>query len=94
MCCHQTTQLGRLDEKTNVLDLWNSHLAKEIRDFTTKGNLHPVCSSWNSCPFMVGEKWDYYSKKFDELPPPVEDSRPTTPEHPHEANLVQLDLNP
>jgi MoaA/NifB/PqqE/SkfB family radical SAM enzyme len=36
----------------------------------------------------------YYSKKFDELPPPVGDSRPTTPEHPHEANLVQLDLNP
>jgi hypothetical protein len=59
MCCHQTTQLGRLDEKTNVLDLWNSHLAREIRDFTTKGNLHPVCSSWNSCPFMVSEKWDY-----------------------------------
>lgn len=59
MCCHQTTQLGRLDEKTSVLDLWHSHLAREIREQTDKGNLHPVCKSWNSCPYIVGEKRDY-----------------------------------
>ena len=31
MCCHQLTQLGKIDENTNILDLWNSDLAKEIR---------------------------------------------------------------
>lgn len=56
MCCHQLTQLGTLDEDTQVLDLWNGDLAKEIRGQTTKGELHPVCSSWNSCPYIVKER--------------------------------------
>lgn len=56
MCCHQVTQLGKLDENTDVLDIWNSDLAKEIRETTDRGELHPVCTSWNSCPYMVKEK--------------------------------------
>lgn len=56
MCCHQLTQLGKLTEDTNVLDLWNGTLAKEIRNSMTCGDLHPVCSSWNSCPFIVKER--------------------------------------
>ncbi len=56
MCCHQLTQLGKLTESTNVLDLWNSPLAKEIRSTMDQGDLHPVCKSWNSCPFITKER--------------------------------------
>lgn len=56
MCCHQLTQLGELDEDTEILDLWNSSTAKEIRQATSNMQLHPVCSSWNSCPYMVKKK--------------------------------------
>lgn len=56
MCCHQLTQLGKLDEHTNILDLWNSPLAKEIRMVSSRGSLHPVCTSWNSCPFIVQDR--------------------------------------
>lgn len=56
MCCHQLTQLGKLDATTEVLDLWNSSLAKEIRQHTTENLLHPVCASWNSCPYLVKER--------------------------------------
>lgn len=59
MCCHQLTQLGKLTEDTEVLDLWNSKLAKEIRSTTQQGNLHHVCKSWNSCPFVVKERTMY-----------------------------------
>lgn len=59
MCCHQLTQLGRLDEKTNILDLWNSDLAKDIRKATSQGSLHPICTSWNSCPFILSDKTQY-----------------------------------
>ena len=56
MCCHQLTQLGKLEKDTNILDLWNSPLAKDIRAQTSQGQLHPVCRSWNSCPYIVKEK--------------------------------------
>ncbi len=56
MCCHQVTQLGKLDDKTEIMDIWNSSLAKSIRKVTDAGHLHPVCSSWNSCPFMTRER--------------------------------------
>ena len=56
MCCHQLTQIGKIDENTNILDIWNSELAKQIRQTTESGELHPVCKSWNSCPFTVKEK--------------------------------------
>ena len=56
MCCHQLTQLGSIKGDTTVLELWNSPLAKEIRGETGKGNLHPVCTSSNSCPFIFKDK--------------------------------------
>ena len=56
MCCHQLTQLGKLDKDTNLLEIWRSPLAKEIRDRCLEGALHPVCTSWNSCPYIVKEK--------------------------------------
>ena len=60
MCCHQKTQLGMLDENTEILDLWNSKVAKEIREYTSNGKLHPVCQSWNVCPFILREKEMYH----------------------------------
>lgn len=59
MCCHQLTQLGRLTDNTDVLDLWNSPLAKKIRSVTEAGGLHQVCSSWNSCPFLIKKREVY-----------------------------------
>ena len=56
MCCHQKTQLGMLTKDNNILDIWNGPLAKEIRARTTNRELHSVCTSWNSCPFLVREK--------------------------------------
>lgn len=56
MCCHQLAQLGKLDDKIDIMDLWNSPVAKDIRDNILKNKLHPVCTSWNSCPFIVKEK--------------------------------------
>jgi len=56
MCCHQLTQLGTLDAATDVLDFWRSPVAKEIRAKTAEGELHPVCLSWNSCPYITQEK--------------------------------------
>lgn len=56
MCCHQLTQLGKLKEDTNLLDIWNSPLAKQIRATMDMGELHPVCTSWNSCPFIVKDR--------------------------------------
>ena len=55
MCCHQQTQLGSLRENT-ILEIWDNHLAKEIREETKKGNLHWVCSESNSCPYIFREK--------------------------------------
>lgn len=59
MCCHQLTQLGKLDESTEVLDIWRNAVSEEVRSKTDDGELHPVCTSWNSCPFIVKERTMY-----------------------------------
>lgn len=59
MCCHQLTQLGKITADTNLIDIWNSPLAKSIRATMDRGDLHPVCTSWNSCPFILKERHMY-----------------------------------
>jgi hypothetical protein len=71
MCCHQLRQLGKLTPDTNILDIWNSPLAKEIRATMDKGNLHPVCTSWNSCPFIVKERQMFPHKMYRNAAYPV-----------------------
>ena len=56
MCCHQLKQIGQLDEDTDIMEIWNGPLAKEIRSAVSDQKIHPVCSSWNTCPFLVKEK--------------------------------------
>lgn len=56
MCCHQATQIGKLTERSEVLDIWNNPLANQIRQATLNNQLHPVCQSGGNCPFMVSEK--------------------------------------
>jgi hypothetical protein len=58
LCCYQLQQLGNVlkDGKT-IKEIWDSPLAQEIRQYTNEGKLHPVCTSWNTCPFIVSEKW-------------------------------------
>lgn len=59
MCCYQLEQLGsvlpnsKYPKGRTVLDLWNSRKAKEIREATLKNQLHQVCKSWNTCPFLL-----------------------------------------
>lgn len=64
MCCHQLTQLGKLDETTDVLDIWRSPVAKEIRRDTMQGSLHRNCTSWNACPFITQEKKSYPQETY------------------------------
>lgn len=59
MCCYQLEQLGNVLGDTTLLELWNSPMAKEIRDTTNQKQLHRVCKSWNTCPFLVTEKHDF-----------------------------------
>jgi hypothetical protein len=53
MCCYQLTQLGNILGDTTVMELWNSDLAKDIRSHTLQNQMHPVCKSWNTCPYLV-----------------------------------------
>lgn len=62
MCCYQFQQLGSVLGNKTILDLWNSPTAVAIREETTKGNLHPVCTSWNTCPFQIQTKWPFEFK--------------------------------
>jgi len=56
MCCHQATQLGKLTKDVQILDLWNSKIAEDIRKTTEAGVVHRVCQSGGNCPFIVIEK--------------------------------------
>jgi MoaA/NifB/PqqE/SkfB family radical SAM enzyme len=56
MCCHQQTQLGSIKGDTTILELWRNSLANDIREETTKGNLHPVCTQSNSCPYIFRDR--------------------------------------
>lgn len=57
-CCYQLTKLGSVLE-TPVLEIWNNHISKQVRQTITEGELHPVCTSWNTCPFQSSEKYVY-----------------------------------
>lgn len=71
MCCHQVEQLGQIDENTNLLDIWRSKLAQEVRDVTDQGQLHPICKSWNTCPFMCKPKNNFKLQRFKESLYPI-----------------------
>lgn len=71
MCCHQVTQLGRLSDEVGILDIWNSPIAQEIREKTEKGELHRVCTSWNTCPFIISEKYWYDAEIYENLEYPI-----------------------
>ena len=53
MCCHQSIMLGKLDENTEVLDVWRNSLSNEVRRATFNNEIHAVCASGNSCPYMT-----------------------------------------
>lgn len=56
-CCYQLEQLGSILGDKDVLDLWKSTKAQAIRAETDRGNLHRACKSWNTCPFLIQEKF-------------------------------------
>jgi len=60
-CCYQLEQLGSIlpcaeyPNGRDILEIWNSPKAQEIRQATLDNKLHRVCKSWNTCPFQVQE---------------------------------------
>lgn len=64
MCCHQVEQLGYVNEDTDLLDLWRSKLAQDVRDTTDRGELHQMCKSWNTCPFICKAKEKFSLHRF------------------------------
>jgi hypothetical protein len=56
MCCHQLIQLGHLDATTEILELWRSPLAQEIRGESDQGRLHPVCGQGTACPYITQKR--------------------------------------
>ena len=58
MCCHQGSSFGGIQDG-EILDLWNGKLAQDIRERTTEGKLHEVCSHRKTCPFINGGKTMY-----------------------------------
>lgn len=66
-CCHQTRKcLGNLLEQS-LYEIWNGDLAKEIRQQTLNGNLHPLCKV-DSCPLYWKAKLE--ASEFIEKPFP------------------------
>ena len=54
MCCDQYYQLGHIDPDTDLLrDIWNGPVAKELRERHLSGELHPICQSGNTCPYLI-----------------------------------------
>jgi hypothetical protein len=74
MCCHQLEQLGKLEEDTDLIGIWRSNIAQEIRDVTDSGELHSYCKSWNTCPYICKskEKNSFYKIKKSLYPTHIE----------------------
>lgn len=80
MCCYQLHQLGNVLGDQTVLDIWNSPTAQAIREETLRGNLHPICKTWNTCPYMVQERipFDFQMLKDHTYPTYLEICLPNT----------------
>lgn len=50
-CCHQNKPLGNVFQQ-DLMSLWNSKMAKDIRLESSAKNLHTVCSTSKTCPFI------------------------------------------
>ena len=71
-CCYQLKPLGNvLRENKTVMDIWNSELSKEIRQVTSRGELHSHCTSWNQCPFLVKEKFPVLFQTYKDFKHPT-----------------------
>lgn len=66
MCCHQTQQIGKLTETNTILEIWQNAVAQEIRNSTINGELHKVCLSAQSCPFITTEKTPYQFSSYED----------------------------
>jgi hypothetical protein len=72
MCCLQVRGcLGNIFEK-NLEELWNSDLAKEIRNYTANDSLHTMCSNSGVCPF-IHQQAQLQDLHFDSIWPPMPD---------------------
>jgi hypothetical protein len=80
MCCYQMHQLGSVLGGKTVKEIWDSPLAQEIRRETLLGRLHPVCTSWNTCPYQVAPKTeeDFLMNRDHEYPTYMEVCLPNT----------------
>jgi hypothetical protein len=59
---------------SDLLSIWRNQVANAIREETTKNNLHPVCRSWNNCPYQTLPKntWTFSTHKNFKYPTALE----------------------
>jgi MoaA/NifB/PqqE/SkfB family radical SAM enzyme len=77
MCCYQKGSLGNLFRQ-DITEIWDSPLAREIRDWTTTSNLHRVCEGWGGCPFRVRPRTPMKFVVDSDLPTVLEFDLPNT----------------
>jgi MoaA/NifB/PqqE/SkfB family radical SAM enzyme len=66
-CCFQDRKcLGNILH-TSLEEMWNSELAKEIREVTSTGTLHKTCQI-HSCPFFHIKKQTMFPIQLSEFP--------------------------
>jgi wyosine [tRNA(Phe)-imidazoG37] synthetase (radical SAM superfamily) len=76
MCCFQTRKcLGNI-LKSSLPEIWNSPLAKEIRQVTLNSELHPLCKI-HSCPFNHMKSFEGTDTEVFEYPRQFEIDLPT-----------------
>jgi MoaA/NifB/PqqE/SkfB family radical SAM enzyme len=51
MCCYQSGSIGNVLTQS-FEEIWNSELAKQIREFTLRSEMHPMCKGWGGCSFI------------------------------------------
>lgn len=68
VCCHIGSEnLGNI-QRYDIMDMWRSDRAKDIREKTLKGKLARVCKAAPNCPFHLREKVPFLFEANSEYP--------------------------
>lgn len=61
MCCHHpgSAQIGNIKNVKDILEIWNSPIAKEVRRVTLTGTFHKHCAMARDCPLQHRDKIPY-----------------------------------
>src|SRR3989304_2266085 len=70
MCCHHPGeyQLGNIKNFKNIIEIWDSPIAKEIRKTTLEGKFHKYCAAAPDCPLRFRDKQPVPLIAYKDLP--------------------------